>query len=62
MDIQVHWEYKVVQFGDLVDLSLIQKELNRIGLDGWELVAMTDTTTLGGGPRSIMATFKRAVR
>ncbi len=34
------WEYKVVPLGDYVNLTSIEKELNRWGAEGWELVGL----------------------
>ena len=59
------FEYQVLEFGksSFVTLAIkdIQPELNRLGLDGWEVVSMVTINFSNGGTRSIVATFKRKI-
>ncbi len=34
------WEYKVVALGEYVQVPVWEKQLNRWGAEGWELVAI----------------------
>ena len=49
------WEYKVVAPGEYVQLPTIEKELNRWGAEGWELVAIEPMRSNYGA----LAYFKR---
>ena len=53
------WEYKLLEFG-LKDRDSRENTLNRLGEEGWELVAMTaGYYDDGSGPRSSEACFKK---
>jgi len=32
------WEYKVINLWDFSDLTAMEKRLNELGMDGWELI------------------------
>lgn len=53
-----HWEYLVVT---VVDLTVLQDSLNRIGAVGWELVSTTTTDKKVGDVtgNEVVAVFKR---
>lgn len=63
------WEYRNVQFdfdsaafisqGGLFDSVAFDRELNRLGWDGWELVSVFDTNSIRGGTRYVVCVFKR---
>ncbi len=48
------WEYKVEEFSYREDAEKHEETLNRCGEEGWELVAVIDTSVAG-----IWAYFKR---
>lgn len=62
------WEYKTVKVatkgfrGGFLDTAEFDGELNRLGRDGWELVATFDTNMLEGVTREAVAVFKRPHR
>jgi hypothetical protein len=59
------WEYKTLKFGTKgifggkVDESALDKALNEIGRQGWELVSMLATSQAQGQSRDLIAVFKR---
>ena len=63
------WEYQNISFnfdaatfmsqGGLFNSELFNRELNRMGWDGWELVSVFDTNSVNGGTRYVVAVFKR---
>lgn len=65
------WEYQTIQFdftgeafftqGGLFNSQSFNRELNRLGWDGWELVSTFDTNRREGGTRFVVAVFKRAL-
>lgn len=58
------WEYKTLKIktggflGGKVDEQEFEEELNRLGLDGWELVSCFDTNVQGQS-RDVIAVCKR---
>ncbi len=64
----MQWEYYTHKveaqgfMGGHVDVEKIDKELNELGLDGWELVAVCDTNGFEGSSRYVLFTFKRPMR
>lgn len=54
--VKVQWEYKVVF---LKDSYTIDKSLNELGLEGWELVAFHMTTELKRDGQGGLFYFKR---
>ncbi|MCE9596282.1 MAG: DUF4177 domain-containing protein [Planctomycetes bacterium] len=65
--IQRRFEYRSVILksggflGGNVDQEEFERELNRMGQDGWELVSVFDTNQGHGTTRFIVAVFKREV-
>ncbi|WP_410769405.1 DUF4177 domain-containing protein [Fontibacillus sp. BL9] len=59
------WEYKTMKYktggflGGKVDTEEFELELNRYGLDGWELVSCFDTSLSQGQSRDVIVIFKR---
>ena len=60
------WEYKTLEFdtkgfwvGGIVDSNQINEQLNKAGMEGWELVSMVTTNQYQGASRKIIAVFKR---
>ncbi|MCR4646610.1 MAG: DUF4177 domain-containing protein [Oscillospiraceae bacterium] len=59
------YEYKVVVYdtkgmlGGCVESDQLEKQLNLLGHDGWELVSCTSTSQSYGSSRSIVCIFKR---
>ncbi|MBR6706197.1 MAG: DUF4177 domain-containing protein [Clostridia bacterium] len=59
------FEYKVVTFdtkgfwGGIVEVQQIEKQLNLLGNDGWEMVSSTSTNQSYGSSKSIVCIFKR---
>ena len=45
--------------GGLFDSNVLTNELNRLGLEGWELVSTFDTTSAHGATRFVVAVLKR---
>lgn len=63
------WEYKAVKFdpkgwynAGKLDTGKYEVELNILGDGGWELVNSIDISQFEGGPRYVLATFKRRKR
>ena len=58
------WEYKVVEFdtygvmGGLVNTEEVEKQINELGKDGWELVAAYSTVG-STSSRKVIYNFKR---
>ena len=63
----MQWEYythkvEVEGFmGGHVDVAKIDKQLNELGREGWELVAAEDTNSFEGSSRYVLFIFKRMV-
>ncbi|WP_420594868.1 DUF4177 domain-containing protein [Deinococcus sp.] len=61
------WEYQVIKFelggllGGIVDNEEMERILNRLGDDGWELVGTTGTTMQQGATRDLIGILKREV-
>ena len=59
------FEYKVVVYdtkgfwGGTVDSNTLEKQLNLLGNDGWELVSCTSSNQSYGSSKSIVCIFKR---
>jgi len=60
------WEYRTIKFdangwlGGVVDTTSLDKELNVLGEQGWELVSIFDTNMIVHGmTREVVATLKR---
>ena len=59
------FEYKVVVydtkgfFGGNVESGQLEKQLDTLGRDGWELVSCTSTNQSYGSSKSIVCIFKR---
>ncbi|MBG9792769.1 hypothetical protein ABD76_09810 [Paenibacillus dendritiformis] len=59
------WEYKTLKIktggfmGGKVNEQELEEELNRLGLDGWELVSCFDTSLGQGQSRDVIAVCKR---
>jgi len=47
-------------FGGKFELAEVEKEFNKMGMEGWELVSFMDTSAELGSTRWMVATFKRA--
>jgi hypothetical protein len=62
---QQTWEYMTVKVetkgfrGGILDTTEFDVELNRLGREGWELVATFDTNMANGASREAVAVFKR---
>ncbi len=62
-----HWEYKVLKLetesgffsGTEFDSVELEKELNRLGAEGWELVSVFSIEKVKGGSKYVNATLKR---
>ena len=60
------YEYKVMAydphgfFGGNVEVSQIEKQLNQLGDDGWEMVSCTSSNQSYGATKSIVCIFKRS--
>ena len=61
------WEYQVIKFelggllGGIVDNEEMQRILNKLGDDGWELVGTAGTTMQQGATRDFVGILKREV-
>lgn len=62
----MNWEYKTVNIknkpswsGGKFDESEINKTINELGVDGWELVSAVSANETLGDSRSIIVFFKR---
>ncbi len=59
------WEYKTVTmnthglFGGKVDAGEVDEALNKLGWEGWEMIAAFDTNQHQGGTRHMVFIFKR---
>jgi len=59
------WEYKTIKLGATgfmggkVDEAQLDRIMNEIGAQGWELGAAFDTDVSGGGTRDVVVIFKR---
>ncbi|MEW6237163.1 MAG: DUF4177 domain-containing protein [Candidatus Omnitrophota bacterium] len=59
------WEYKTIKLGThgmmggKLDEEKLDGLMNKLGRDGWELVAAFDTNQAYGASRDIVAIFKR---
>lgn len=60
------WEYKVVKLaaagwliGGNVDTSVMERDLDKLGADGWELATGFDTNQAGGMSREVILILKR---
>ena len=62
----MHWEYKTLQMtaagflGGKIDLQELERQLNALGREGWELVNAFDTNMGSGQTRDVIAIFKRS--
>ena len=61
------WEYKTIKLatsglvGGKLDTGAFDELLNRLGHEGWELVAAFDTNLVYGQSRDAVAIFKRSL-
>jgi hypothetical protein len=59
------WEYRTLKYitggflGGKVDTEEFEEELNRHGIEGWELVSCFDTNSTQGQSREVIIVFKR---
>jgi hypothetical protein len=59
------WEYKTIKvpakgiMGGLVDEAQLDRMMNELGAQDWELSAAFDTDVSGGGTRDVLVIFKR---
>jgi len=59
------WEYRTIKvdtkgfLGGKLDEADLDRMMNHLGDDGWELVAAFDTNTEGGASRHIVGILKR---
>ena len=59
------WEYKTLKLqakgwmGGKVDEAQLDRTMNELGSQGWELAAAFDTDVAGGGTRDVLVIFKR---
>jgi hypothetical protein len=59
------WEYHIYTLraegftGGKIDTESMDREINALGTDGWQLVSTVDTNYSGGGTRNIVLIFKR---
>ena len=59
------FEYKVVTYdtkgfwGGTVEICQIEKKLNLLGDDGWEMISCTSTNQSYGSSKSIVCIFKK---
>ena len=59
------FEYKVISydtkgfFGGNVDTGELEKRLNKLGNDGWEMVSSASTNQSYGSSKSLVFIFKR---
>jgi len=64
----MRWEYRTVKIntggfvGGKVDEAVLDRMMNALGDEGWELVAALDTNAEGGVSRHVLAIFKRQKR
>ena len=61
----MQWEYKTIKLGTKgllggkLDESELDSFMNRLGSQGWELVAGSDTNRTFGETRDVVVIFKR---
>ena len=62
------WEYRTLLWdarkgllGGKIDREQLDRQLNVLGEEGWELVSAPPTTLEGGSTRDIVLIFKRPV-
>ncbi|MDQ3622360.1 MAG: DUF4177 domain-containing protein [Verrucomicrobiota bacterium] len=61
------WEYKVCKFeaggflGGKVDASSVEDQLNRLGMQGWEVAGVFETNLGHGATRDVAILLKRPV-
>ena len=62
------WEYMTLLWdarrgflGGKIDRQGLNDQLNQLGSEGWELVAVTDTSQEGGSTRNLLLILKRPV-
>lgn len=59
------WEYRTIKvetkgmLGGILDTAAFDGTLNRLGSEGWELIAAFDTNQSSGASREVIAIFKR---
>jgi hypothetical protein len=59
------WEYKTIKLeatgfmGGKIDEAQLDRRMNELGAQGWELGAAFDTDVSGGGTRDVVVIFKR---
>lgn len=59
------WEYQTLKvepggwLGGKVDTDDLRDRLNRLGLEGWEMVSAFDTAFGQGGSREVIVVLKR---
>lgn len=57
------WEHRTVRisigFGGILDEASVDRELNRVGERGWELVSVVAVAGGGGQTTELVAVFKR---
>lgn len=59
------WEYKTLKLqpkglmGGKVDKAQLDRTMNELGAQGWELAAAFDTDVAGGGTKDVVVIFKR---
>ncbi len=63
----MQWEYITLVFGakgflmgGKLDAELLNRRLNELGQEGWELVSVFDTNMFEGGTRDVYAILKRS--
>ncbi len=67
MNTLVKWEYQTLTFeatgfwsgGGKLETEALTSELNALGLQGWELVSIFDTSKHQGQTRQVYAVLKR---
>jgi len=61
----VRWEYKTITLGTSgflggkLDTDALEKSMNGLGKQGWELVSAFDTNLGHGATRDVVVIFKR---
>lgn len=59
------WEYRTIKVqtkgfsGGILEIQNFDTELNRMGVEGWELISCFDTNQSYGQTREVIAVFKR---
>ena len=61
-----NWSYQTVKLeakgwfvGGKIDEAMLDEHMNRLGINGWELVSGFSTTQTSGQTRDIILIFKR---